>query len=153
MKKIFFVFTLLLILAMVFGSTPALAASAEKVDVLIGFSQPPGQAEQSLIRSLGGDIKFTYSIIPTIAATMPENAIAGLRHNPKITHIEPDIEVHAIAETIPWGVNKIDADIVQAGGNKGTGVKVAIIDTGIDKDHPDLQSNIKGGINYVGKFL
>ncbi|MEW5706704.1 MAG: S8 family peptidase [Actinomycetota bacterium] len=30
-----------------------------------------------------------------------------------------------------------------------TGVKVAILDTGIDLDHPDLGANVKGGINTI----
>ena len=32
---------------------------------------------------------------------------------------------------------------------KGKGVKVAILDTGIDKTHPDLAPNLKGGINFA----
>jgi subtilisin len=89
MKRLFFAFTILSLLAIVFSSSPVGATPAEKVDVLIGFNQPPGQAEQALVRSLGGDVRYTYSIIPTIAATIPENAIAGLRHNPRVTHVNP----------------------------------------------------------------
>ena len=35
--------------------------------------------------------------------------------------------------------------------NTGYGVKVAIIDTGIDVEHPDLIANIKGGYNASSK--
>ncbi len=31
----------------------------------------------------------------------------------------------------------------------GTAVRVAVIDTGIDLDHPDLYDNIKGHINII----
>ena len=48
-------------------------------------------------------------------------------------------------ETYPWGVTRIGADIVH-GYNKGAAVKVAILDSGIDVDHPDL--NVAGGINF-----
>ena len=58
--------------------------------------------------------------------------------------------MHAVGEVTPWGVDRIDADLVWSN-NKGNGVKIAIIDTGIDKDHPDLQANIKGGVNFVSK--
>lgn len=48
----------------------------------------------------------------------------------------------------PWGVTAIDAptahDIT-----RGEGVIVGILDTGIQKNHPDLQANIIGGINLV----
>jgi len=52
---------------------------------------------------------------------------------------------YAQAESYPWGVKRIGADIVH-GYNKGAPVKVAILDSGIDVDHPDL--NIAGGINF-----
>ena len=32
---------------------------------------------------------------------------------------------------------------------KGAGVKVAVLDTGIDYNHPDLDANYKAGVNYV----
>ena len=34
---------------------------------------------------------------------------------------------------------------------RGEGVKVGILDTGIQKNHPDLQANIIGGLNLVKK--
>jgi subtilisin family serine protease len=33
--------------------------------------------------------------------------------------------------------------------SRGTGVKVAVVDTGIDTTHPDLAANIKGGVSFV----
>ncbi|SDX93112.1 S8 family peptidase [Thermoactinomyces sp. DSM 45892] len=50
------------------------------------------------------------------------------------------------AGTIDWGVKAIKADQFWSK-SQGEGVKVAIIDTGIDMDHPDLKDNIKAGIN------
>ncbi len=54
----------------------------------------------------------------------------------------------APGETIPWGVDRIDADLVWTAA-VGAGVKVAVIDTGIQLDHPDLIDNIKGGFNAI----
>ena len=49
---------------------------------------------------------------------------------------------------LPWGVDRIDAELAWSTSN-GTNVQVAILDTGIDKDHPELQGNILAGINFV----
>ena len=59
---------------------------------------------------------------------------------------DPDAELSA-----SWGVMKIGADTVQATGNQGEGIKVAVIDTGINYLHEDLQANYKGGYDFVNK--
>ena len=48
----------------------------------------------------------------------------------------------------PWGVKKIDADIVWIK-TKGNGVRVAVLDTGVDACHPNLKANVKKGVSLV----
>lgn len=52
-------------------------------------------------------------------------------------------------EQVPTGVTRIDAQAAWARGHKGDGVKVAVIDTGIDMCHPDLAANYLEGTNFV----
>ncbi|MDJ1112357.1 S8 family serine peptidase [Macrococcus sp. S115] len=47
-------------------------------------------------------------------------------------------------------ITHLKVDKVWELGNKGKGVKVGVIDTGIDYNHPDLKDVYKGGRNYVG---
>jgi subtilisin family serine protease len=50
---------------------------------------------------------------------------------------------------IPWGISRIYA--VEAWKNStGIGIQIAVLDTGVDKDHEDLYVNIKWGISVVG---
>ena len=63
-------------------------------------------------------------------------------------------------DSLDWGVDEIDAEKVWGGGEDevnvlsgtynyaGRGVKLCIIDTGIDTDHDDLASNYKGGWDF-----
>jgi subtilisin family serine protease len=64
------------------------------------------------------------------------SAIAGV--------IEPDSEL-----INAWGVQRIGAGLVHASGNRGAGVKVGIIDSGIDSAHPDLAANFAGGWDFI----
>lgn len=54
--------------------------------------------------------------------------------------------VNSLPDKIDWGLKKIKADKVWSK-TRGEGVKVAIIDTGIDISHPDLKERIKYTIN------
>ena len=121
------------------------------VKVLIGFKEKPGPAEQALVNSMGGKIKYTYNFIPAMAASIPEKAIEALKKNPNITNVEFDSMVYALDDELinSWGVKRIGAGLVHDSGNKGAEVQVAIIDTGIDYTHIDLDANYAGGYNFV----
>ena len=145
--------TLVLVAMLIVSSvaSTALAQPAARVKVLIGFTHQPGPAEQALVHRAGGTIKYTYHLVPAIAATLPEAAIPGLLANPHVTRIEPDGKVWAIDVELDntWGVKRIGAGTVHDGGNKGTGVKVAVLDTGIDTDHPDLSYDPACSASFV----
>lgn len=147
--------TLIIIFSIILSLSIPVGATTERKSVIVVFNDAP---DAGLIRAHGGDIKYQYEIIPAIAVNMPVAALKGLANNPNIAYIEDDIQVHALGEVLPWGVDRIDADKVwgsdgvpqtDTGANTGAGVKIAVIDTGIDADHPDLSANVMGGINYV----
>ncbi|MBI3548656.1 MAG: S8 family peptidase [Elusimicrobia bacterium] len=50
------------------------------------------------------------------------------------------------ADNIPWGIAKVNAPTAWAK-TMGAGVKVAVVDTGIDMNHPRLKDNVRGGFN------
>lgn len=120
------------------------------VKVLIGFKEKPGPPEQALVKGFGGKIKYTYHLVPAIAASVPEVAIEALQKNPNVTQVELDSMVYALDGELDnsWGVKRIGAGIVHYFGNKGVGVKVAIIDSGVDYGHVDLDANFETLLGY-----
>lgn len=130
------------------------AQEPQKTRVIIGFNQMPGSAEEALIRSLGGKVRHTYTIIPSIAAELPEQAIEALSKNPRVRIIEPDAiayEIGSYEEELnkTWGMVRIGEGAAHAAEAFGTGVKVAIIDSGIDYNHPEFAGIYIGGKDFV----
>lgn len=50
---------------------------------------------------------------------------------------------------IPFGVRMVGAENIWEEANYGEGIIVAVIDTGVDTTHPNLQDNIIGGYNFT----
>jgi len=94
-----------------------------------------------------------HQLINAISADIPESTIHKIKKNPKLCYIEDDIYVHTTKkaqlppEQIDWGAHKVKAPAAW-NNTTGSGVKIAIIDTGISRKHPDLTVNV--GINLIG---
>ena len=77
----------------------------------------------------------------------PADAMASLTRSDRWSALRPNGTSRA--DAIPWGVTQVTAPAVWATGNRGAGVKVAVLDSGIDPSHPDL--NVVGGYNGVAQ--
>jgi subtilisin len=107
-----------------------------------------------------GQVHQVFHLIPAVVATLPQPAIEALSRNPHVKYIQKDEYVplvnpvqpaaKPVKQVIPWGVDRVDADLAWTT-SKGTGVKVAVVDTGIYTRHKDLKDNIKGGYNCIAE--
>jgi thermitase len=83
------------------------------------------------------------------------DVVARLARHPLIKYAELDRRVHStMAVNDPyigseWHIGKIGADQAWTT-SQGAGVTIAILDSGIDVTHPDLQPNLVAGFNVYG---
>jgi subtilisin family serine protease len=91
------------------------------------------------------------SALQGFAARMDDADLNALLGDPRIEYIEQDQTVTIDAQALPWGIDATGDDSSSTLAGDGTGtvsdVRIYIIDTGIDINHPDL--NVVGGRNFV----
>ncbi len=154
-----------IIVLVVFGLSGVAAAPANGVpsvrQIVVFQTGVANEAAQAVLEAHGATVQrqLSNTPFPAFSVVLPEQALPALGQARGVARVETDFVVQAVAkpgpapqpgEVLPWGVDRVDADAAWVT-SKGNGVKVAIIDTGVSKTHPDLVDNLKGGINFVAQ--
>src|SRR5215213_5234302 len=113
----------------------------------------PGQAASAMARRDNLEVGFVYRhALEGFSAVIPQTKLDEVRADSRVKYLEHDGNMHAFAQTLPWGIDKIDADSSSTAAGDGTGaitnVNAYVIDTGIDAAHTDL--NVVNHVNFAG---
>jgi subtilisin family serine protease len=105
-------------------------------------------AAESAVRSVGAKVGTTYSDLWTgMAVTASDEQIARLANSSSVTAIYPVLTVPMPKTTV--SKTKVSSELstisAAATGYTGKGIKVGVIDTGIDYDNADLNGGTEGG--------
>ncbi len=88
------------------------------------------------------NVVYKYKNFAAITGRVNAAGLAKLVAGPDVVAVGPDARVHGhLDDSVPF----INADDVHALGYTGDGITVAVLDTGIDSDHPDLSDDIAPG--------
>jgi serine protease AprX len=119
----------------------------DSADVIIRFSTPPSTAHLAKITSRGGTVLDDFSFIKALHAKLPASRLADLAQDGEVAYVSPNRSMRgalnnataAVLANYAWGI-----------GLDGTGVGVAVIDSGIlavgdlrtaDKSHSRIVYN------------
>ncbi len=159
-------FAILMIVS--FSHTALLA----KESIIVGFYKDLSSSERVLIENSGGVIKHTYKLIPAISMEIAKERIEKLKGYSFVKYIEEDKSVVSIKKLSKksqrayqnsffqndisgdeyqnsLGVSKINSKVAHDKNITGKGVKIAILDSGINYNHQDLKDNYSGGHNFI----
>ena len=120
----------------------------------------PSVAVESHKSKYGAEVNRVYRhALKGYAAKLSPAAVSALAHDRSVAFVADDGEVTAsticsptVTQCLPLGLDRIDVEQSSALG-PGPGpqgaINVAVLDTGIDLTHPDL--NVAGGVDCVNK--
>jgi serine protease AprX len=147
---------LLLTASFAFARNPKLGRDLDgidpnsNVDVIIQFQHFPTEAHHQMVRDHGGALKAPFRSIKGAVYTVPASALEGLANNPEVVYISPDRSLHGKLDLTADAVN---ASAAWNANLSGTGIGVAIIDSGIS-NADDLKSESgRSGTGLIGSLL
>lgn len=107
----------------------------------------------------GVRIDQTWDDLGAAVVTTNDAGLKALKTNPSVAWVEPNRQVRALSlpysdtDSYTWGLDAVNAPEAWVAGATGAGIKVCILDTGIDYGHPEFFKNgvsiIKGSRNFV----
>lgn len=154
MRKITALLLSTVLLAALFAAPTS--AGEDKVRVIVSVDSAKFNPHEVL--GIGGHIVYQFKLIPAVVVDVPANAVGKLKKLPGVEKVEFDHQATLLkkppwagggggstqpAQTIPWGIERVKAPSVWSITDGSVGViQVAVLDTGVDYDHPDLAANI-----------
>lgn len=172
MKRTFALLAVLLAVVLVAASAaPVAAQSPERSYLLVAQNKIPNRIEQD-VAAIGGTVERTIPQIGVIVVSSSnpdfQAQAAGIKGiqsalpNVSLQWIDPIRREAVTADQfgnppnsgdddfffdLQWGHDAVDAPEAWAAGARGAGVRVAVLDDGIDSDHPDLAPNFNAGLS------
>jgi subtilase-type serine protease len=119
------------------------------VDLQGNLSHFPRRIAWGLFQKMTG----TLRLAGRIAALLVSTALSATLTAPAFAQSAGDSADPAAWRTpeylAQWGLDLIDAADAYALGLDGSGVKVGVVDSGIDPNHPEFHGRVGGGYDYV----
>jgi subtilisin len=114
-------------------------------EVNVGLVPGASAAAERAVRGKADAVRKTIDLGSqgkTVVGQFSAKAQDALEKNPNVSYVEPNYTAYKLAEKLPDGIDRVDADVLHSNGDTGSGATIAILDTGVDDDHPDLAANI-----------
>lgn len=146
--------TLLVLSLLVFANpNPSLAGGEEGERYIVVFKDTieVNAAVPDVAKAHGLQVGFVYQhVLKGMSVVMPAGRLAALENDPRVDYVVEDMVRSIDAQTTPTGIQRIFADSntnidIDSTDDYRVDVDVAVIDTGVDFEHSDL--NVVGGVD------
>jgi len=138
------------------SAVPSFGSRASQTEVIVLFDRAVPDARgaaQGLARAFGFQLDRVYgTAVKGFSAAIPAQAQAAIQNDPRVVRVEPVRAFTFGAQELPTGIDRVETDRnasadIDRSDDVRVDLDVAIIDSGIDGDHADL--NVAGGVNFA----
>ncbi len=122
------------------------AAGPDENRVWVKFDPNAKAQVVNALRRAGGQIHLEFDELGAVAVSLPPQALEGIRRNPHVEYVEPDMVRVPMAQVVPFGIDMVQARAAWDVGATGEGVTVCVIDSGLHTGHEDFAGvTVRGG--------
>src|SRR5205085_687520 len=127
-----------------FYSTAVTPQTAETVEVIIQFRRGTSlPALLSKVKGIGGAHRNTFDVIHGGLFRVPVDLLPILAQDPDVVYISPDRQTFKLSPDDYILDSTVTNPVINLG-YTGAGIGVAVIDSGVKSNHPDLQNTNTG---------
>ena len=106
--------------------------------VYVQFAKGAKGPVRAALAQAGGRVHHEFDNVDALSVSLPEQALDGVRRNPHVTLVEEDPVRVLSGQSVPYGVEMVQALDAVAAGATGAGVVIGVIDSGVFDAHEDF---------------
>lgn len=151
-SRVFILLISFLLMGGMFGSGVTQAAvSGDRYIVVFHDTADVHSAVPAVAKAHQLQVGYVYQhVLKGMSVIVPPGRLNALQNDPRVAYVAVDNLVTIDAQTVPTGIERIFADTnanldIDGSDDYRVDVDVAVIDTGVDFEHPDL--NVAGGVD------
>jgi serine protease AprX len=129
--------------------------ASDQVNVIVQFNHMPTAKQHSKVLSRGGALHRELRSIRAGSYTVPASKLAELVADPEVSYVSPDrplkgASTGSTTQVLDYHTDSINAPAAWALGLDGTGIGVAVIDSGVANVSDLTASNVVYSQDFVG---
>jgi subtilisin family serine protease len=128
----------------------ALTSNGRRIRIIVRYKEHVAKAKAVAAAKLPEPPSRVFTIVPAVALSATSLEIEALGRQPDVDRIWPDLRVHTCLD---MSVPLIRAPNAWQDGYIGTGVRIAVLDTGIDPEHRDFAGRIASVADFTGEGI
>jgi serine protease AprX len=116
------------------------------IDVIVQFRRAPQKAEIEGVVAKGASLRRSFRHVPAAVFRMPLQALQAVASQSQVLYVSPDRIVEGKLE---FAAPTVGADLAFSSGWTGSGIGIAVLDSGVNPEHPDIRGRIVKSENFV----